>query len=77
MKSNVSGEDFNLVLWDISNVCHSMGINADIAKIVLNLCTDGQAAALSADRARSSRKGKGGAEDRPSITLCGTWDLDI
>lgn len=40
MKSNVSGEDFNLVLWDISNVCHSMTINADIAKIVLTRCTD-------------------------------------
>lgn len=40
MKSNVSGEDFNLVLWDISNACHSIRINAYIAKIVLTHYTD-------------------------------------
>lgn len=32
MKSNVSGEDFNLVVWDISNVCHSIRINAYVCK---------------------------------------------
>jgi len=35
MKSNVSGEDFNLVFWDVSKVCHSLRISAYIAVIVL------------------------------------------
>lgn len=36
MKSNISGEDFNLVVWD----SHSIRINAYVAKIVLTHYTD-------------------------------------
>lgn len=36
MKSSVSDEDSNLVLWDISKICHFRRINAYIAKIALS-----------------------------------------